>query len=193
VSDDAKKVLGFDPRSGGAAKRGRKFPGAGKSRIVWVSECGKFKLNAKQKLFCDLYVAHGQSEGHKCYLEAGFKPASQYTLTSGVTQLLKLPQVKFYLGLRQAETEREVTVTRNYVIERLKQIADDSRNDAARVAALKQLGQHLNMWVDRTELTGRDGGPVAFSDSGADLSGVSEENLLRVKELLSARKPPEVN
>jgi hypothetical protein len=44
------------------------------------------------------------------------------------------------------------------------------------------------MWVERTEVTGADGQPIAFSDAGGALAGVSDENLRKVKELLSARK-----
>ena len=142
----------------------------------------------KQKRFCDIYIAQGMVRASQAVREAGYAPSTDSRARIAASDLLKKESIRAYIAEMRPQYENKLLVTKDYVIEKLKEIAEDSRNDNAKVSALKHLGQFLGMWVDRTEITGRDGGPVGFADQSADLSGVSEENLRRVKELLSARK-----
>ena len=161
------------------------------SGFVWWSRDGKHKLTFKQKRFCDAYLAKGLTNTTECAIEAGYTTSSPSATREAVRHLLKHAGVRAYLREYRPKYEESLLITRDYVIEKLKGIAEGSKNDNARVGALKHLGQFLGMWVDRTEITGKDGGPVGFADQSADLSGVPEENLRRVKELLSARKSAE--
>ena len=160
----------------------------GRSPAGWFSEDGKHRLTVQQKRFCDEYLARGLTKPVEAYLEAGYKPGSRNAATAAVKNMLARANVREYLELMKPRYEGKLLLTRDYVIEGLKSVAEGSRNDNAKVAALKHLGQYLGMWVERTEVTGADGQPIAFTDAGGALAGVSDENLRKVKELLSARK-----
>jgi phage terminase small subunit len=166
-----------------------KGTGKGPSAFIWWSQDGKHKVTVRQKLFCDAYLAGGLVNPKAAYKQAGYaiNPNPAYLATS-VSTLLAKPQIRAYIEENRPKFEAKLLITRDYVVEKLKDIAEESKNDNARVAALKHLGQFLGMWVERTEVTGKDGGPVGFADQTVDLSGVPEENLRRVKELLSAQK-----
>ena len=155
----------------------------------WFSECGRYRLTMKQKRFCDEYLSRGLTKPFEALLEAGYKPGGDGSARAAVKTLLEKPNVRAYIELMKPKYEGKLLLTRDYVVEGLKAVAEGSRNDNAKVAALKHLGQYLGMWVERTEVTGADGQPIAFADAGGALAGVSDENLRRVKELLSARKP----
>lgn len=165
-----------------------KGPGGARSPVIWWSKDRKHKLTRKQKVFCDAYLTQGMTAAYKAVYEAGYAPRSEQRARIFASDLLKQENIRVYLAENRPQHEASMLVTRDYVIEKLKTIAEDSRNDNAKVSALRHLGQFLGMWVERTEVTGKDGGPVGFADQTADLSGVPEENLKRVKELLSARK-----
>jgi hypothetical protein len=97
--------------------------------------------------------------------------------------------VRFYVELMRPKHEGQVLVTRDYVVEGLKGVVESSVNDSARVAALKQLGQFLGMWVERSEVTGRDGAPLVGGRGDSGLGDVPVEVLRGVRDLLvSARK-----
>jgi phage terminase small subunit len=55
---------------------------------------------------------------------------------------------------------------------------------ADKKGALVDIGKHLGMFVDRTEITGKEGGPVEFK-SDIDLSQCSEEELMFLAQLPS--------
>jgi hypothetical protein len=160
----------------------------GVSPAAWFSADGKHRLTVKQKRFCDEFLSRGMSKPVEAYLEAGYKPGSRSSAGAAVKNMLARANVRAYLEEMKPRYEGKLLLTRDYVIEKLKEVAEGSRNDNAKVSALKHLGQYLGMWVERTEVTGADGQPIAFSDVGGALADVSDENLRKVKELLSARK-----
>ena len=174
-------------RAVGFTHENRRTATTGSVKVAWVSPCANFQLNQRQKIFCDTYIASGMKNAHEAYVAAGYKGTGA-SAKSSAYGLLQKPAVREYIKLHRDQYKNQVLVTQDYVVENLKGVVQESKNDAARVAALKQLGQFLGMWVERTEVTGKDGGPVGFADASNDLSGVSEENLQRIKELLSAQK-----
>lgn len=180
---------GEDRLSGVKQSAGRPL-GSG-SPAGWFSADGKHRLTMKQKRFCDEYLARGLTKPVEAYLEAGYKPSTKSTATAAIKNMLERASVRAYIEEMKPRYEGKLLLTRDYVIEKLKEVAEGSRNDNARVSALKHLGQYLGMWVERTEVTGADGQPIAFADASGALSDVSDENLRKVKELLSARKSDE--
>ena len=75
-----------------------------------------------------------------------------------------------------ASVRIKVTPTRNGdIVEREVRLAD-------KVRALELLGKHLGMFVERREVTGRDGGPIQLE------AMTSEQREERIKELLAKRE-----
>jgi len=55
-----------------------------------------------------------------------------------------------------------------------------------KVTALTKLGQHLGLFVDRVEHTGRDGGPIQVE---SNFSGLTDEELATLEKLLAKATP----
>lgn len=146
------------------------------SPFVWFSDCGRFRLSARQKVFADLWLARGLVDAKACAVEAGYS-------AGGVGTLTRHAGVREYVSVMRPRYEAKALVTQEYVISKLMELVDKSKNDNARVGALRQLGQHLGMWVERTEVSGVGGGPVGIESR--DLSGLSDEDLRKVKSVLA--------
>lgn len=54
-----------------------------------------------------------------------------------------------------------------------------------KVGALKMLGEHLGMFKQRVELTGKDGGPIQSQDAPLDLSNLTDEELDTLERLIA--------
>lgn len=52
--------------------------------------------------------------------------------------------------------------------------------------ALELLGRHLKLWVERTELSGPNGGPIPVKNDGVDLSLLTDEELQQLEALRHA-------
>lgn len=54
-----------------------------------------------------------------------------------------------------------------------------------KVGALKMLGEHLGMFKQRVELTGKDGGPIQSQSAPLDLSNLTDEELDTLERLVA--------
>lgn len=54
-----------------------------------------------------------------------------------------------------------------------------------KVGALKLLGEHLGMFKQRVELTGKDGGPIQSQSAPLDLSNLTDEELDTLERLIA--------
>jgi phage terminase small subunit len=67
-------------------------------------------------------------------------------------------------GRRKATQQADVTVSE--ILQGLKAEAKGADNASARVAAWSWLGKYAKLFTDKTELSGKDGGPVTISING---------------------------
>lgn len=76
--------------------------------------------------------------------------------------LLQNEGVRAYVDyLSKNKTTNITVVDPNYVIQKVTDIiGKQDTNDGNRLRALELLARHLGMFVDRTEITGKDGGPI---------------------------------
>lgn len=115
-------------------------------------------LSPKQSAFVreylvDLNASHAAQR-------AGY---SKKTARSIGWELLRKPEVAEAMREAMSTRAERTEITADWVLRRLREEADKSEGDttqSARVQALQLLGKHLGMFVDRQELTGRNGGPV---------------------------------
>lgn len=54
-----------------------------------------------------------------------------------------------------------------------------------KVGALKLLGEHLGMFKQRVELTGKDGGPIQSREAPPDLSSLTDEELEQLARIVA--------
>lgn len=54
-----------------------------------------------------------------------------------------------------------------------------------KVGALKLLGEHLGMFKQRVEVTGKDGGPIQSQDAPPDLSSLSDDELEQLARIVA--------
>ena len=143
-------------------------------------------LNNKQQLFADYYLANG-CNATKAYKEA-YKCSQRVAEVNG-TKLLDNTRVGEYLEKRQAEIREKTTVTQEYVVEKLKKVAERCMQEqpvmkfdyqtkemiqatdengegiyqfdsAGANKALELLGKTIGIYKDKKELSSGEGGIV---------------------------------
>ena len=114
-------------------------------------------MNAKQERFAHEYAVCGNAT--KAAEAAQYSGATAHSIGS---RLLKRPDVQAAIADKRSEHARANELTVEWVIERLKMLADAGiKGDS--VKALDLLGKSLGMWRDRVEHSGPDGGPIAIA------------------------------
>jgi phage terminase small subunit len=112
----------------------------------------EFLMTDKQQLFLNAYLANG-SNATKAAITAGY---SQKTAYSQGQRLLKNVEIQKALSGRI----EEAVITADEVLRDVKSIAKGAKRDQDRLKGYELLGKHLKLWTDKTELTGKDGGPI---------------------------------
>lgn len=117
--------------------------------------------------------------GTRAAIAAGYSPA---TAAQAATRLLKHVQVRAIIGEAQAELAEELGLDAAWVLDGLREnyeramqaqpVYDREGNETGffeyqgNVAnrALELIGKHIGMFVERHEVTGKDGGPIQHED-----------------------------
>ena len=119
------------------------------------------KLTPKQQRFVDEYLIDlNATQGA---IRAGYSPK---TAEQQGFQLLKKTSVSEAIEQAQKERQKRTFVTQDDVIRGLLTEAEwqgEGSSHSARVSAWAHLGKHLNMFTDKIEHTGKDGGPIDLS------------------------------
>lgn len=131
-------------------KKGSSVPDKGKGA----------KLSHKMIRFIDEYFAPSDGSqplvGSSAVLRAGYKTSNPNRLA---TELLSHPLVKAEIDLRMKELKTEGEVTKEYIIQKLITIVEDTEkgNPNAALRGLELLGKHLGLYKERQEISGPDG------------------------------------
>lgn len=107
-------------------------------------------LNARQQAFVREYLI--DLNATQAAIRAGYSAATAGVI--GHQNLSKL-QIAEAIAQAQAERARRTEVTQDWVVKRLAEEADDrgrGASHAARVSALKLLGEHVGMWAVKPPL-----------------------------------------
>jgi phage terminase small subunit len=146
-------------------------------------------LTGKRRRFVDEYLV--DLNGAQAAIRAGFAKGSAKQTAD---KLLKVPEIADAVAAGIAERAKRTEITQDWVLERLKEVAERSlQHEPARDAegnivgdysfqhaganrALELLGKHLGMFRDRVELGGPNGGPI------------ETDNTLRI-EFVRPKKP----
>lgn len=116
-------------------------------------------LTPRQRAFCEEYVV--DFNGAAAAIRAG------YSLKASDKQayLLKMNEgVAYYIDHLLRSKEAKITaIDPDYIIQRITKIINNTETkDTDKLRGLEMLARHLGMFVDRTEITGRDGEAIAI-------------------------------
>ena len=81
-------------------------------------------------------------------------------------QLVRTPKIKLTIELLQIKRAEKSSVTKDLVIRKVLKIIEecerDNTNPNAALRGLELIARHLGMFIDRTEITGRDGEAIKY-------------------------------
>lgn len=125
-------------------------------------------LTARQARFCAEYAV--DLNATQAATRAGYSAKSAHVQGH---QLLRNPKVAARITELTAARAKATELSAEWVLERLKDTYDRAKRIdqlAAANASLGLIGKHLGMFVDRAEISGKDGAPLRFSlDLGTTL------------------------
>ncbi|HEX8158787.1 MAG TPA: terminase small subunit [Solirubrobacteraceae bacterium] len=118
-------------------------------------------LTAKQERFVAEYIC--DLNGAAAYRRAGYKVASDKAAAANAARLIANDSIAAAIAGAQQARQQRTGLTQDLVVESLQGEAEyygEGCSHSARVSAWKLLGQHLGMFVEKKEITGKGGGPV---------------------------------
>lgn len=120
------------------------------------------KLTDLQKRTVDIYFSMRKSNRGKAYELAGSECRGE-TATTEAKRMFKLPKVAaYYNSLRKRATERAKR-TADEIIAELEKVGFQRTKNRNKVRALEVLAKRFNLFPNRHELTGKDGGPIQYN------------------------------
>jgi len=122
----------------------------GDYETVWSS------LSDKQRLFVQEYMT--DRDAKRSYTAAGYKSAK--ATSTQAYKLVRHPGIRFCIDYLTAERAKYSDVTSDYVIKKIHKIvedADEANDRGAALRGLELLARHLGMFIERTEISGKDG------------------------------------
>jgi phage terminase small subunit len=153
-------------------------------------------MTPKQERFVQEYLI--DLNATQAAIRAGY---STRTADKKGPQLVGNSSIKSAIDSALEERRRKTDITAQYVLENLREVverclqrapvlnakgqqAQDEKgknlwvfNAGGANKALELLGKHLGMFIERTELTGKDGGALEISAPKVDLSALTDEEL----------------
>lgn len=144
------------------------------------------KLTVLQRAFCNEYVV--DHRGDLAAARAGYslKNAKQQAYL-----LLMNEGVQAYIAhLKQSTASKIMTIDPDYVIAGITRIlSKDDAKDSDKLRGFELLARHLGMFIERTELTGADGGALEINQRAiAEEADVFTAQLRQLQERKDAER-----
>lgn len=143
------------------------------------------KLSEKEKLFVAAYVSNGYN-GAEAVRKAGYN--TKYPNKIG-SQMTAKPNIKEAIRLLQSDKLAEVSISPEYVIKKLVktvELAESEGNHTATLRGLELIAKHLGMFIERTEISGRDGEAIQIEkvrNEAADFTRTISSLIRRSQEI----------
>ena len=136
----------------------------------------KAALSPRQRLFCEEYVV--DFDGSKAVLRAGYAPKWS---DRQAFILRKNKGVQTYINhLQKSKEAKIVSVDAEYIVARLVEILNkEAARDGDKIRALEILARHKGMFIDRTEITGKDGDAIRIEQQKIDEEARDFTNMIR--------------
>lgn len=141
------------------------------------------RLTARQARFVEEYLLD-PTNATEAAIRAGY---SEKYAGQQAHKLVENGRIQTAIKKAQAARARRVEITADDVLEGLRREAAGEGPDTsstARIRAHELIGKHLGLFVERKEVTGKDGGPVRVERTDK-LKGLSDDDLARLEERLA--------
>jgi phage terminase small subunit len=124
-------------------------------------EALKIALTPRQRRFCEEYIL--DFNGSAAAVRAGY---SVNSVDKQAYTLLHHKGVSAYIDhLTRSKEAKVMSVNPDYLLQRLSDIMNkDEARDGDKLRAIEMYMKHLGMFVDRQEITGKDGGAIEVQE-----------------------------
>jgi phage terminase small subunit len=118
-------------------------------------------LLPRQLAFCKEYVLDFKQR--EAAVRAGYSPKTAEGISHnlmayrGITRLIEL--------YTQSNAQRITTVDADWVIQKVTEIVTGTSKDSDKLTGLNLLAKHLGMFIERTEISGRDGEAIKIQET----------------------------
>lgn len=115
-------------------------------------------LNERQRRFCEEYLVdlNATKAVERCGYNTKFANRVGY-------QLMENPAIRITIDALRVERTKTTDVTKDYVLQQIMRTiraAEEDGNHGAVLRGSELLARHLGMFIERTEISGRDGGAI---------------------------------
>lgn len=118
-------------------------------------------MTPRQLAFCREYVI--DYSGINAAKRAGY---SQSTASQAAVNLMRYRGIRKLIDIYNSSTVRQATkIDPDYIIDKVVAIVNTADKDGDKLRGLELLARHLGMFVDRTEITGKDGGAIQMEET----------------------------
>lgn len=133
-------------------------------------------LSPRQARFCEEYIV--DFDATAAYIRAGYSPNAAM---QGAANLRKNEGVLAYIEyLSLSKQAKIVSVNPDYVLQKVTEIISKAdTKDGDKLRGLELLARHLGMFIDRTEITGKDGEAIRVEQQQIEQDKASVVNLLK--------------
>jgi phage terminase small subunit len=117
----------------------------------------KIALTVRQRAFSHEYVV--DFKGKDACIRAGYSP--KYADRQAYLNLHHQGIAAYIDHLTMSKAAKMTAITPDYIISRITAIINDGEaKDGDKLRGLEMLARHLGMFIDKTEITGKDGGAI---------------------------------
>lgn len=128
------------------------------------------RLTEMQRRFVIEYLV--DLDGIAACHRAGYKTKQ---MSKQAAQLLNTPTVRAAINILKAERAANSDVTSDYVLKKIHRIVEDCGDHEKQTAlrGLELLARHLGMFIERTEISGKDGEAIKMEQTKHDADALS--------------------
>lgn len=130
-------------------------------------------MNPRQLAFCREYVIDFNQKN--AAIRAGY---AESNAANTAYYLMQYRGIRRLIELYTASNAQRVTaIDKDYIITKVIDIVATANKDSDKLRGLELLARHLGMFVDRTEITGKDGEAIKYEETRREADEVA--NMLR--------------
>jgi len=140
-------------------------------------------LNPRQRAFCREYVL--DFNGTQAAIRAGYAPKNAQNQSFCLMQYQSVRKlIDIY---NQSKAQQITTVDKDYIIQKVTEIVTTAAKDSDKLRGLELLARHLGMFIERTEISGRDGEAIKIEETRQEADEVAKKiRALALKSPLKA-------
>lgn len=128
-------------------------------------------LTPRQRAFCKEYVIDFNAT--QAAIRAGYGVTNAQ---NSAYQLMQYRSVMKLIGFYTESTASKITtVDKDYIIQKITEIVSGDAKDSDKLRGLELLARHLGMFVDRTEITGKDGEAIKIEETKREAFEVAQQ------------------